>query len=173
MRGSRPSGSRLFPHNALCVPRSAHSSAFVCAPPQTTFAAPPHPLGVASRLLCSALFCLAIVNWQQAAGSQVILNKHIFQASQRKHFLLPRLPPGSPCCPFLKAANKICFWSLALNKLLLKRQQRRSQADSRAVGHSGRGTVRQIVKVKGEQRRGIGEGRRGCLLHVDSAQVSN
>lgn len=49
-------------------------------------------------LLCSAFLCLAIVNWQQAAGSQVILNKHIFQASQRKHFLLPR-PAPAPLLP--------------------------------------------------------------------------
>lgn len=41
---------------------------------------------------CSVL----LGNCQLEAGSQVILNKHIFQASQRKHFLLPRLPPLAP-----------------------------------------------------------------------------
>lgn len=45
-------------------------------------------------LLCSAL----LGNCQLAAGSQVILNKHIFQASQRKHFLLPR-PAPAPLLP--------------------------------------------------------------------------
>lgn len=64
--------------------------------PPTTFAAPPHPLGLPPA--CPALLCLAIVNWQQAVGSQVILNKHIFQASQRKHFLLPR-PAPAPLLP--------------------------------------------------------------------------
>lgn len=65
--GSRPSGSRLFLHNALCVPRSSHSSAIVCAPPQTTFAAPPHPLGLAAA---PALVCLVLGNCQLAAGSR-------------------------------------------------------------------------------------------------------
>lgn len=68
------------------------------------------PLGWLPPLLWSAL-CLAIVNWQQAAaGSQVILNKHIFQASQRKHFLLPRLPSA----PLLLSASESSKQNLLL-----------------------------------------------------------
>lgn len=90
-------GRDFFPHNALCVRHAARIRVplsgprlLLCAP------LPPPALSRSGPQLSTG-------SRQQAEGSQVILNKHIFQASQRKHFLFFFLLFFATPSPLLRA----------------------------------------------------------------------